>query len=363
MTGIVVTHALPGSDDEHERATHSAIAQTLAAIRGWAFGGAYDADRRYDEPLYFVPSNTLEVHAARALGIRGPHDLFGGVVPHAFVATKAIVHPLVAPDAVAPPGWAPQFARRVQEVVLPGFTAFSARDARRAAGALLSRGTIRLKPAWGVGGHGQLCVDDGAGMEAALAALDPAQLAGCGLCIELDLADTTTFSVGQVRVGELQATYHGTQRTTTNNRGHVVFGGSDLFVARGGWDALAALLLPPEVATAVQQAKLFDAATAEFAGLFASRRNYDLVRGRDARGNWRSGILEQSWRIGGASGAEAAALAAFRADPALRGVHARCVETYGGASAPAGAIVHFCGVDRRVGALTKYTVVEAHETA
>ena len=85
--------------------------------------------------FYFVPSCTLNGDEAAALGIHGPDDLFGGVVPHAFVATKAISHPLVAPDAAALPGWNPAFAARVGDAVLDGYTAFNPDDARRAGSA------------------------------------------------------------------------------------------------------------------------------------------------------------------------------------------------------------------------------------
>ena len=79
--------------------------------------------------------------------MRTEDDLFGGVVPHPFVATKAITHPLVEPDAAAPEGWSHGFARRVRSVVLPGFTAFTLQDARKAGLRLLERGPVRLKPA------------------------------------------------------------------------------------------------------------------------------------------------------------------------------------------------------------------------
>ena len=70
-------------------------------------------------------------------------------------------------------------------------------------------------------------------------------------------------------------------------------------------------------------------------------------------------IVEQSWRMGGASGAEIAALEAFRADPDLRSVHASTVEVYGdGAEPPAGAMVYFRGIDDKVGAILKYALVE-----
>jgi len=116
--------------------------------------------------------------------------------------------------------------------------------------------------------------------------------------------------------------------------------------------------------TAIRQARVFDAAAAEFPGLFASRRNYDVLSGRDARGRRHSGVLEQSWRIGGASGPEVAALEAFRADPGLRAVRACSRDVYGAdAEVPRGARVHFRGVDPQAGPLAKYTIVEPHGTA
>lgn len=335
----------------------------LAALKGFQFGGEYNASTRYGSPLYFVPSDTLLADAAHALGIRTRDDLFGGVVPFPFVATKAIVHPLIAPEAHAPRGWSHAFPDRVRDVALPGFAAFALQDARRAGTDLLAQGPIRLKPGQGAGGHDQVVIAGAAELEFALEVLDATQLERYGLAIELDLTDVTTYSVGQVTVGGLQGTYCGTQRMTTDNSGGPAYGGSDLVIVRGGYGALAALRLAPEIRLAIAQAQAFDAATEKFAGMFASRRNYDAIRGRDRQGHWRSGILEQSWRIGGASGPEVAALAAFRADPALRAVHARSTEAYGSSSAPPGAMVHFSGVDSRVGPITKYTLVEAYEAA
>ena len=76
----------------------------------------------------------------------------------------------------------------------------------------------------------------------------------------------------------------------------------------------------------------------------------------------RSGVLEQSWRIGGASGAEVAALEAFRAEPALRAVRAATVELYGQdvPPPPAHATVYFRGVDEKDGPMTKYALVESY---
>ena len=113
----------------------------------------------------------------------------------------------------------------------------------------------------------------------------------------------------------------------------------------------------------MERARIYDAAAAEcFAGMFASRRNYDVALGLDAAGRTRCGVLEQSWRLGGASGAEVAALEAFRAEPALLAVRAATVELYGPdvPPPPARATVYFRGVDEEVGPMTKYAMLESH---
>ncbi len=114
------------------------------------------------------------------------------------------------------------------------------------------------------------------------------------------------------------------------------------------------------------QACAYDAAaSACFPGLVVSRRNYDVAQGLDAAGRRQSGVLEQSWRVGGASRAEIAALEAFRADPAQRVVRASTVEVYGESAMPPPphATVYFRGIDGRVGPLTKYALVEPHADA
>jgi hypothetical protein len=364
--GTVVTYAPQDGDGvtEHEIAARVAVAKALAGLKGFEFGGGYTASMRRNGALYFVPSTTLLSDEARALGIRGEEDLFGGVVPYPFVATKSIAHPLAGPGAHQPEGWSEAFAERVRDVVLPGFTAFTREDAREAARTLLEDGPVRIKHGRGMGGKGQVVIERAADLAPALDAIDADELAENGLVLEPNLGDLTTYSVGQVCVGAMRASYCGTQKATRDNSGELVYGGSDLLLVRGTYDELARLSLPPEVQTAIRQAQTFDAAAKQFDGMFASRRNYDVLRGRDARGRWHCGVLEQSWRIGGASGPEVAALEAFRADPRLRAVHARSTESYGAdAKPPAGAIVHFHGVDSRAGALTKYTLVEPYEAA
>ncbi|MHB1123238.1 MAG: DUF3182 family protein [Ramlibacter sp.] len=362
LRGVVVTHAPDEHDhaSEHERSTHAALARQLAGLLGYAAGGEYRPGRHGASHLYFLPSTTLTTDQALALGIRGVDDLFGGVVPHPFVATKAISHPLVACGAMAISGWNPAFAPCAGDAVLAGYSVFSLEDARQAGMKLLAQGPVRVKPVRATGGRGQSVARDAPGLDRLLAAADPAELARHGLVLEQDLDEVRTFSVGQVHVAELTASYYGWQRLTRDNRGEEVFGGTELVVARGGFESLLEPDPGPDIRHAIGQARRYDACVAScYPGFFASRRNYDVALGRDAAGCWRSGVLEQSWRAGGATGAELAALEVFRREPARTRVRTRCVEIFGASpEPPPGATVHFRATDPQVGLLTKYTVVE-----
>lgn len=346
----------------HDRNTHTVLAQKIAGIMGLKFEGEYNPARFNSGQTYLLPSDTLQsIEIARTLGVRSNADLFGGVVPYAFAATKVITHPLVSMDAQAPAGWSGSFGDQVRDVVHHGFSVFTIEDGCRAGLRLLERGPVRIKPVRATAGRGQIVVHDATTLLTKLAVLDKAEVCCDGLVIEEDLSDVKTCSVGQVFVAGITASYYGIQRLTTDNAGGTVYGGSTLSVVRGGWDALMQSGLPDQALLAVSQARTYDEAAARsFPGLIVSRRNYDVAQGLDSTGRWRSGVLEQSWRAGGASGAEVAAVEAFWSNPELQLVHASTFELYGGTTIPAHATTYFHGYDDRVGFLTKYALIDSY---
>jgi hypothetical protein len=344
----------------HHRVVLDAGSKAIADIKGYDFGGCYERAYHHAGRVFFVPDDTLLTAEASCVGIHSPQHLYGGVVPHLFVKTKAITHGLVDCQAARPRGWSTAFAERVRGIVLPGYTAFSSRDARLAAARMLGHGPLRLKKPLSASGKDQTLIATLSELDAALEKITADEMATYGLVLEENLRHVRTFSVGEVAVGSsLRISYHGTQRTVRDNEGRPVYGGSDLVCVRGGWKVLEALPMAPDVRAAVTAARRYDAATQEFPGFMASRRNYDVCQGIGADGRARSGVLEPSWRIGGASSAELAAAAAFARDPYLQIVRASHVEEYGrDRQPPADAVVDFQGDDPEAGPLLRYTLVK-----
>ncbi|PVE52656.1 MULTISPECIES: DUF3182 family protein [Bacteria] len=352
----LVGHARP-ADNVHDRASRATLLTRIAAVLDQPLLDPMDVEQASLATALLVPGEALEARVAAAAGITDRHGLLGGVVPAPFVATKAISHGLVDDRAACPAGWSFAMSRLLGDAALPGYTAFTHTDAATAGRLLLVRGPVRIKDVCGKAGLGQRVVRSTEQLDAALALEDAADLAEHGIVLEENLTDVVTYSVGTVELGHQCVSYWGTQTLTTDHKGREVYGGTDLHVVRGGFAELAALDLPGRLSQAIRCAAIFDAAAhAAYPDILLTRRNYDVIEGTDAAGNRRIGVLEQSWRVGGASGAELSAFEAFRAEPGTTQVRCSTVEVYDLVTPPVGAVTYYQGVDPVVGAMTKYAM-------
>jgi len=360
---IVVAHSVRPDAPQHEVQTNKALARWLAQILGCKFGGSYDPDKHRGRELYLLPTQTIVGTAsAQQLGIKGPEDLWGGFVEHDFICTKAISHGLRSHLAHAPQGWSPLFSERVRNVVLDGLSVFALEDARPAAEHLLYSGPIRMKPVHACAGRGQEVIKSLDAFDEILSRPDIAKQFSEGVVLEQDLSDVVTHSVGQSFIGDKVLSYCGDQYLTKDAHGEDVYGGSNLLVVQGGYEELLALELPDDVRLAIEQAQVFDSAADEaYPRFYASRRNYDIAQGLDSNGKNRSGVLEQSWRMGGASSAEVAALQSFVNDPGMRAIRVSSVETYIDQPLPADAIEVYRGAAENSEFLLKYVTVKSYD--
>ncbi|RVD76093.1 DUF3182 family protein [Pseudomonas koreensis] len=360
---MIVAHSVRAGAPQHEVQTNQALARWLAQILGLEFAGTYDPEKHRGRDLYWLPTQTIVgASQAQTLGINSADDLWGGFVEHDFICTKAISHGLRSHLAHAPQGWAPLFSERVRDVVLDGLTVFALEDARPAAEHLLYSGPIRLKPIHACAGRGQEVINSLDAFDEVLARADAAQLFREGVVLEQDLSKVFTHSVGQSFIGGKVLSYCGDQYLTQDAHGEDVYGGSNLLVVQGGYEQLLALELPEEVRLAIGQAQIFDRAADEaYPGFYASRRNYDIAQGLDSNGKPRSGVLEQSWRMGGASSAELAALQSFVNDPQMPAIRVSTVETYSDQTLPADAIEIYRGPAENSDFLLKYVTVKSYD--
>src|SRR5690606_19014703 len=161
--------------------------------------------------VYCVPIDTLLLEQARALGIAGADDFWGGAVPHAFVATKLVSHPRWLAASFVPEGW--KDLPGIRSCTLPGFSTFSRADALAAGAFLLREGAVRLKSPHARGGRGQLVVRAPAMLADALATWSDEALAQ-GLVLERDLVQACTWSIGSSLINGRGICYHGHQHDT-----------------------------------------------------------------------------------------------------------------------------------------------------
>jgi hypothetical protein len=348
----------------HERATREELARRIAKLNGWTFDPR--AKPKTGERQYLLPNDTIVgIDAKLRLGVNSESDFLGGIVPAAFMAAKAVTHGLVDKTSFAPEGWSHQFSHAVERVVLRGYTCFTAEDARIAGSRLLQEAPFRFKPVKATGGRGQKLISSFSDMESVIRNVDAGELAMVGLVFEENLdRDVATYSVGRVQLADSAISYCGVQHLVPDNEGSSAYGGSDLVVVKGGFENLFAIdNLAPAMREAIGQVLIYDAAaTRYFPDLLASRRNYDVIFGTSASGTRCSGVLEQSWRIGGATPAEIAAFEGFRDNPHAVQIQASAVEAYGAIEClPKDAVVYFQGLDENVGPITKYTCWKTDE--
>ena len=194
--GVVVVYfaRLGGRLRNDQKIMLDADAQAIAKLKGYDFGGHHQAAHDYSGPVFFVPDDTLLRDEASSLGIRRANDFYGGIVPHPFVKTKAITHQLIGRDAQRPQGWSTVFAEKVRDVALPGYTVFSARDARLAARRMLERGPVRLKKPLSASGQGQTLVTTMGQLDLFLERFDADEMATYGLVLEENLRDVRTLT-------------------------------------------------------------------------------------------------------------------------------------------------------------------------
>lgn len=310
--------------------------------------------------------------------IESEKDFFGGIVPRAYQSTKAIMHPLVSREAACPLGWSHEFSQELVdfELVLPGFTVFNIEDIRTAFKHLYDKGVyqIRLKDPLGYLGMNQFVVTSFQELEQFISdkIVDNEKLQQYGLVVEENLCpeDLKTYSVSFVTVGFHQVQCIGVQRFSQR-----LYAGTDFVIMQTGKYILPELLARvgifnnEDAQVIIDKALLFKALlNKHIPEIKTARFNLDIVSGIASiysNGTCelvkRFALLEQSFRVGGASAAEIWGLEYLLCHPSVDAVCASTYYRYGDEAyqTVSGEENLYCGVDSRLGAIS--TSVKVHE--
>ena len=162
MSEIILTFLPTGREiDKYVVERNRALAAYLAKITDRVFGGDLEEVRVLTDREYLFPYRTLSKEEGARFGIISPDQLFGAVIEPIY-AEKSIFHvPLDNPISV-PTNFPHEFANSLinQEVVIPGFTAFTHDDILTAYETLTEQGyVVRAKHPIGDSGAKQLVVN------------------------------------------------------------------------------------------------------------------------------------------------------------------------------------------------------------
>lgn len=310
--------------------------------------------------------------------IESEKDFFGGIVPRAYQSTKAIMHPLVNREAACPLGWTHEFPQELVhlDLVLPGFTVFNIEDLRTAFKHLYDKGIhqIRLKDPLAYLGMNQFVVTSFQELEQFISdkIVNNEKLQQYGLVVEENLCpeDLKIYSVSFVTVGSHQVQCIGVQRFSQG-----LYSGTDFVIMQTGKHILSESLAQVGIFNNEDAQKIIDKAllfrallNKHIPEIKTARFNLDIVSGIASiysNGTYelvkRFALLEQSFRVGGASAAEIWGLEYLLGHPSVDAVCASTYYRYGDEAyqTVSGEENLYCGVDSRLGAIS--TSVKVHK--
>ncbi|MBD2606110.1 DUF3182 family protein [Scytonema hofmannii FACHB-248] len=303
--------------------------------------------------------------------IESEKDFFGGIVARPHQSTKAIMHPLVSREAVCPLGWSHEFSEELAQrnLVLPGFTVFSTDDLRIAFKELYNKGVyqIRLKDPLAFLGMSQFVISSFQELEQFISdkIADQGKLQQYGLVVEENLhpEDLKTYSASFITVGSHQVQCLGVQRFSQG-----LYTGTDLVIMRTGKCIFPKLLAQvgifnnEDAQAIIDKALLFRALlNKHIPEIKTARFNLDIVSGIASiysNGTCelvkRFALLEQSFRVGGASPGEIWGLESLLSDPDVDAVCASTYYRYGDEAyqTVSEEEILYCGVDNRFGPIS-----------
>lgn len=274
---------------------------------------------------YYIPFEAVYEEEATQKGITSAADLYGGIVRRAEHADKALLH-VRAHAQEAPEWYEPQFAKAVEEAVLPGYTVFSPEEALLGYKHMVADGLrVRIKDPNERNARGQFVIENQKDLCNLLSELNTIQTHG--VVMEANLENHSTTAVGYVALGDTSYSWYG-KTWNVMSRGKQKFGGNELTLVRGTFQDLSEIAKDPEHKIAIEQtSRVFDAYA--LCGAMISRATFDVVQGTAPNGQFLSGVTDPSIRPSASSPAEIHAIEVLENNPETSVVTSKVIYDYG----------------------------------
>ena len=335
MKKEVVTYTPSGIPEPYNayiRERNANVGKHLAEIQGTVFSGEYTDTPKASTDKFYVPAKTLPISIAENLGIVTSEDLYGGVVEHAIFATKSVLHPTLYSNSPAPGIYPRNFASVLTErnLVLPGYTTFdsSQQEAFQIFNLLREQGfVVRLKEPDQSDGDGQAVISDTQYLRNLLDRYPGEVIFQKGLILETNVQNGKTVSIGQTSITGKDYTHIAFQKDIRQN-GRTIYGGATMMIFKGNLENLIQnYAFDPDVTIALKQSYQIHQAYGELDPKL-SRASYDVLQGFDSKGNFLSGVTDQTFRLGGSSPAEVLAIEYLNNKPDINFVDAEVTLDY-----------------------------------
>lgn len=326
------------------------IAEKVSQIKSFFYGPSFtmeDLEKLPKSDLFFlVPDDTImlpleksqrfglltEEHLAKQyftpesaylLWEKTPAEwprFLGGLVSEPFDQTKIVVHKRIDKTKTVLKGWSDAVAESLEPYVLPGFSVFDKESADKAIEFLLPGGNIRIKNPLDSGGTGQWTINSQQKYNQIINEIlrtlqdQGTNIAVTGLVFERELINPYELSIGQQFFDGHLLSFIARQKFM-RPFGIKIYTGVEKIFVRGGYAALLSLPLPELAKIAVDQVIRFEQRLVNKPGIYITRSAYNVLQGYISRSNKShlySGVVEQTWRIGGGTGGDLLAHEAFK---------------------------------------------------
>ncbi len=308
---------------------NGAIASKVAKIMDIPF--VQEAPRDIYSNSFIVPATTVTTERAQVMGIFTPEDFYGTSTPSLDLVGKSLLHPTVSQNA--PSFHSNKFARNIQNVVLPGVTAFSRADLINGIIALKDQGyTPRIKLPNESDGNGQFTVTPPTDIDAMLRGTDFDEITDHGIIAEAQVDNPHTISVGFAQINGVIYSFCAYQKDDRVQIDTQVeksrYKGANVIVTRG---SMGNLLETPgldiEAARAIAASGTFHQEYTQHFQPVSSRISYDYLHGT-SNGIPLSGITDITGRLGGTCPAILLAVESFLQNPTAQFVKSEVTLNY-----------------------------------